>query len=77
MTVFSLMFFMFLTVFFAYSIIKNPLWTLPLEIINGATFGMLYSAGISYAALVAPTGAEGTLQGVVGTALYGIGQSAH
>lgn len=34
---------------------------------------MSFSAAISYAARVSPAGAEGTLQGVVGTALNGIG----
>lgn len=73
MTVFSLMFFTFTVVFTAYSFIRHPLWALPLEVFNGITFALSYSAAISYAALITPTGAEGTLQGIVGTALSGIG----
>lgn len=56
-----------------YTIIENPLWALPVELLNGITFALSYSAAISYAALITPTGAEGTLQGVVGTAYTGIG----
>lgn len=74
MHVFSLMFFTLTLIFSAYSVIKDPLWALPVEVLNGIVFGLVYSAAISYAALVTPTGAEGTLQGFVGTALNGIGK---
>ncbi|XP_022177886.1 major facilitator superfamily domain-containing protein 6-A-like [Myzus persicae] len=73
MTVFSIVFFTFTCIFFVYTIIENPLWALPVELLNGITFALSYSAAISYAALITPTGAEGTLQGVVGTAYTGIG----
>lgn len=73
MHVFSLMFFTFTLIFSAYSVIKDPLWALPVEVLNGIVFGLVYSAAISYAAHVTPAGAEGTLQGFVGTALNGIG----
>ncbi|XP_015372474.1 PREDICTED: uncharacterized protein LOC107167801 [Diuraphis noxia] len=73
MTIFSIVFFTFTCIFSVYTIIENPLWALPVELMNGITFALSYSAAISYAALIAPTGAEGTLQGVVGTAYTGIG----
>ncbi|XP_016658375.1 major facilitator superfamily domain-containing protein 6-A isoform X2 [Acyrthosiphon pisum] len=73
MTVLSAVFFTFTCIFSLYTIIENPLWALPVELLNGITFAMSYSAAISYAALIAPAGAEGTLQGVVGTAYMGIG----
>lgn len=73
MTVFSLMFIMFTAVFSAYSFLTNPLWILPIEVLNGAVYGMTQSAAISYADLITPTGAEGTVQAVVGTAIIGIG----
>lgn len=73
MHVFSLMFFTFTLIFAAYTFIEDPLWTLPVEILNGAVFGLTYSAAISYAATVSPVGSEGTLQGTVGMALQGIG----
>ncbi|CAI6371734.1 unnamed protein product [Macrosiphum euphorbiae] len=73
MNSFSLMFFGFAVRFFLYSIITNPVWVLPVEILNGVTFALAYSAATSYAALIAPAGAEGTLQGLLGTAMIGLG----
>uniref|UniRef100_A0A2S2PG69 Major facilitator superfamily domain-containing protein 6-B n=1 Tax=Schizaphis graminum TaxID=13262 RepID=A0A2S2PG69_SCHGA len=73
MTIFSIVFFMFTCIFSVYTIIENPFWALPVELLNGMTFALSYSAATSYAALITPTGAEGTLQGVVGTAYTGIG----
>lgn len=73
MTMFTLMFFSYGTAFFLYSMITNPILVVPVGIIVGVTFALTYSAAISYADFVAPTGVEGTLQGIVGTALYGIG----
>lgn len=73
MKVFSLMFFGFAVRFFLYSIIKNPVWVLPVELLNGVTFALAYAAATSYTAEITPVGAEGTLQGIVATALFGIG----
>ncbi|XP_016658380.1 major facilitator superfamily domain-containing protein 6 isoform X2 [Acyrthosiphon pisum] len=76
-TILSIVFFTFTCIFSMYTIIENPLWALPVELLNGITFGMSYSAAISYAALITPAGAEGTLQGVVGTAYTGIEQVSY
>ncbi|KAL4085458.1 hypothetical protein QTP88_027316 [Uroleucon formosanum] len=73
MTIFSAVFLMFTIVFSLYAIIENPIWALPVELLNGITFAMYSSTAFSYAALITPAGAEGTLQGVVGTASIGIG----
>ncbi|CAI6362092.1 unnamed protein product [Macrosiphum euphorbiae] len=73
MTILSVVFFTFTVIFSLYTIIENPLWELPVELLSGITFAMSHSAAISYAALITPAGAEGTLQGVVGTAYTGIG----
>ncbi|XP_060874397.1 major facilitator superfamily domain-containing protein 6-like isoform X3 [Metopolophium dirhodum] len=73
MNVFSLMFFAFAVRFYLYSIITNPVCVLPVELLNGITYALAYSAVISYAAELAPVGAEGTLQGIVGMAMEGIG----
>lgn len=75
MKVFSLMFFTFAVRFFLYSIIEHPVWVLPVELLNGVTFALAYSAAILYAAHLAPPGTEGTLQGIVGTTYNGIGLS--
>lgn len=76
MTVFSLMFLGFAARFFLYSIITNPVYVLPVEIFNGPTYALAYSAATSYAAVLAPVGTEGTLQGIVGTAFVEIGTYA-
>lgn len=73
MTAFSVSFVMFSVRFFIYSIIEDPLWVLPVELTNGITFALAFVAGISYAAEVAPSGSEGTLQGLFGMAYHGIG----
>lgn len=73
MSVFSLIFFMFTIVFSAYSFITDPRWVLPFEMLNGVMFALAYTVAISYANLITPSGAEGTVQAMVGTALTGIG----
>ncbi|XP_022179023.1 major facilitator superfamily domain-containing protein 6-like isoform X2 [Myzus persicae] len=73
MNVFSVMFFVYALIFFLFSIIENPVYVLPVEILSGVAFALFYSGAISYADLLSPSGAEGTVQGVVGTALTGIG----
>uniref|UniRef100_A0A2S2RAT1 Major facilitator superfamily domain-containing protein 6 n=1 Tax=Sipha flava TaxID=143950 RepID=A0A2S2RAT1_9HEMI len=73
MNTFSITFLAFTVIFSSYSFITNPLWTLPIEVLNGVSYALSFSVAISYAANVSPVGAEGTLQGVVGTALTGIG----
>lgn len=75
MNAFSISFVLFSVRFFLYSIIKDPLWVLPVEMTNGVTFALAFIAGISYAAEVAPSGAEGTVQGLFGMAFHGIGKN--
>ena len=47
---------------FLYSLLTNPWWVLPIELLHGITFGIFYSTMASYASLVAPSGTEATLQ---------------
>ncbi|XP_050548847.1 major facilitator superfamily domain-containing protein 6-B-like [Daktulosphaira vitifoliae] len=75
MTAFSISFIMFGVRFYLYSIIKDPVWTLPVELLNGVSFAIAFLSGISYAAKVAPPGCEGTLQGLFGMAFQGLGIS--
>lgn len=48
--------------FLLYSVLSNPWWVLPIELLNGITFGLFYSTMASYASIVAPIGTEATLQ---------------
>jgi MFS family permease len=48
--------------FYFYSILVNPWWVLPIELLNGVTFGIFYATMASYASIISPTGCEATLQ---------------
>ncbi|CAO1428232.1 unnamed protein product [Diamesa hyperborea] len=61
--------------FFCYSLLTNPWWVLPIELLNGVTFGVFYSTMASYASILAPPGTEATIQGLVGAVFEGIGVS--
>ncbi|VVC36478.1 Major facilitator superfamily domain,Major facilitator superfamily associated domain [Cinara cedri] len=75
MTAFSISFAMYALRFLLYSVIRDPLWVLPVELMNGITFGLSYMAGISYSAKIAPNGTEGTVQGLFSMAFHGFGSS--
>lgn len=45
-----------------YSFLLNPWWVLPIELMNGVTFGLFYATMASYASIVAPPGTEATIQ---------------
>lgn len=59
----------------AYSLLTNPWWTLPIELLQGLTLGVYWSTMASYAYLIAPPGAATTLQGIFGAVFEGIGTS--
>ncbi|XP_065348789.1 major facilitator superfamily domain-containing protein 6-A isoform X1 [Cloeon dipterum] len=61
--------------FFLYYWLVNPWWVLPIELLNGVTFGIFYATMTSYASKVAPPGTEATIQGLVGAVFEGIGVS--
>uniref|UniRef100_A0A224XLK4 Putative transporter n=1 Tax=Panstrongylus lignarius TaxID=156445 RepID=A0A224XLK4_9HEMI len=61
--------------FLLYSMLTNPWWCLPIELLNGLTFGLLYATMASYASIVALPGTESTTQGLVGAVFEGIGVS--
>lgn len=48
--------------FILYSIVKNPWFFLPIELLNGLTFGLFYAAMASYACIIAPPGTATTVQ---------------
>lgn len=45
-----------------YSIIANPWLFLPIEVLNGVTFGLAYASMASYACVIAPPGTATTVQ---------------
>lgn len=48
--------------FLLYSVLTNPWWVLPIETMQGITFGIFIATMASYASIVAPPGTESTLQ---------------
>ncbi|XP_067134754.1 major facilitator superfamily domain-containing protein 6-like [Centruroides vittatus] len=56
-----------------YSVINNPWFVLPVELLQGPTFGIFYTAMTSYAKVVAPVGTEATMQGILGGIFEGLG----
>uniref|UniRef100_A0A0A1XKW3 Major facilitator superfamily domain-containing protein 6 n=1 Tax=Zeugodacus cucurbitae TaxID=28588 RepID=A0A0A1XKW3_ZEUCU len=71
----SLVLFAFGVRFILYSVLVDPWWVLPIEMLNGVTFGIFYSTMASYASIVAPRGTEATMQGLVGAIFEGVGVS--
>jgi len=59
--------------FFLYSLLSDPWFSLPIELLNGVTFGLCYAAMTGYAHTIAPEGMEATVQGVVGAVYEGAG----
>lgn len=47
---------------FLYSLLSNPWMVLPIELMQGITFGVFYSTMATYASIVAPAGTAATLQ---------------
>ena len=56
-----------------YSLISSPWLALPIEILQGITFGVFYATMTSYAYVITPPGLGATLQGIVGAAFEGAG----
>ncbi|KAH8300485.1 hypothetical protein KR018_008665 [Drosophila ironensis] len=71
----SLVLFGFGVRFILYSMLENPWYILPIELLNGVTFGIFYATMASYASIVAPPGTEATMQSLVGAIFEGVGVS--
>ena len=56
-----------------YAHMTNPYWVLPVELLHGVTYGAGWAAGTCYAAEIAPAGLEGTMQGLLSSAHWGVG----
>ncbi|XP_074032997.1 sugar baby transporter isoform X2 [Leptinotarsa decemlineata] len=61
--------------FILYSVVSNPWYFLPIELMNGITFGLFFACMASYASIIAPAGTEATMQGLVGAVFEGVGVS--
>ena len=70
----SLVLFVFGVRFILYGHVVNPWLFLPIELLNGLTFGIFYTVMTSYAYRVAPRGSQATMQGVFGAVFEGLGK---
>ncbi|XP_014287827.1 major facilitator superfamily domain-containing protein 6-B isoform X2 [Halyomorpha halys] len=61
--------------FLLYSSLTDPWWVLPIEVLNGVTFGLFYAVMVTYASSIAPPGTEATVQNIVGSLFEGGGIS--
>lgn len=53
----------YLILFGSFSIIHNPLWALPLEFLEGMTYGTTWSTAVTHLADATPKGGAATMQG--------------
>lgn len=60
----------------AYSFIKSPWLALPIQLLHGPTFSLMWFSGVSYAAEIAPVGLGATAQGLFSGVMLGIGSAA-
>ncbi|XP_023211758.1 major facilitator superfamily domain-containing protein 6-like [Centruroides sculpturatus] len=72
----SLTLFSFSIRYLLYSVINDPWLVLPVELLQGPTFGIFYAAMTSYANMMAPAGTEATMQGILGGIFEGLGIAA-
>lgn len=66
--------FAFAVRFHLYSIITDPVWILPVELINGITFGLSHSVLMAYAKSIAPVSAVTTVLSFSGSLFEGVGE---
>lgn len=60
----------------AWSVIANPYAALPLHLLNGLSFGMLWPAAVAYAKKIAPPGMGATAQGLLSGVYFGWAHAA-
>lgn len=69
-----IVFFVYAARFAAYAALTSPWWVLPVELLHGVTFALMWATCVSYAKRIAPPGMEATMQGVLTSVYYGIGR---
>jgi predicted MFS family arabinose efflux permease len=57
---------------FTFSFVRIPWLALPIQLIQGLAFSAMWTAGVSYAAQIAPEGTKATAQGVLAAVAMGL-----
>lgn len=60
--------------FYVYSIVTNPYWILPVELVDGIAFGLCHAVLIAYARIIAPSSGVTTVVGMSGSLYEGVGK---
>ncbi|KAH9523205.1 hypothetical protein Btru_066088 [Bulinus truncatus] len=60
--------------YLAFSLLTSPLLALPVEILHGVTYSMLWATASSTASIVAPPGTQATCQGIAGAVYWDLGR---
>lgn len=60
--------------FFLYSILTNPWTILPVELLHGITFALMWATSTSYARANAPDGMKASLQAIMSGIYWGLGK---
>ncbi|MHB9032719.1 MAG: MFS transporter [Anaerolineae bacterium] len=55
-----------------YSLVKQPIWVLPIQLFHGLAFSLLWSAAVTYADSLAPAGFSASAQAVFGAVQSGL-----
>ncbi|XP_019640591.1 PREDICTED: major facilitator superfamily domain-containing protein 6-like [Branchiostoma belcheri] len=71
--VFTVALFFFALRFLLLSLLVDPWWAIPVEVLHGTTYGAMFAASTTYASQIAPPGMEATMQGVMGAVFMGVG----
>ncbi|CAC5399665.1 unnamed protein product [Mytilus coruscus] len=58
----------------AYSFLVNAWHVLPVEMLHGVTFGIMWAAATSYSSILTPPGMSGTIQGLLSGVHFGFGK---
>jgi len=56
-----------------YSFISQPWMAMPIQLMHGLTYALMWVSGVSYAGMMAPPGLNATAQGLFSSAIMGVG----
>jgi len=59
--------------FLLYSFLTNAWQALPIELLHGITFGLMWATSTSYGSIITPQGMSATVQGLIGGIHFGFG----
>jgi len=60
----------------AYSLIHNPIWSVPAQLLHGPTFSLMWLSSVVYASSAAPIGLGASAQAALGAMFMGLGAGA-